>query len=151
MIENNHPSSASGSSITGIRLWIGFRLTVGCKVGCRKAEVVPYQVQGIRRNRAIDCTSHNIDFATYSRTGVLESIGLSLTSQYHRQALTGIFEWNGQTFPPLRPPAYLLVRLVDEVNSGRIWESNDGGVAVYGGVVPGVYRAGKASTPSRWK
>ena len=57
----------------------------------------------------------------------------------------GIFEWNGQTFPPLRPLAYLLVRLVDEVNSGRIWEGNDGGVAVYGGVVPGVYRAGKAS------
>src|SRR5215468_7364412 len=82
--------------------------------------------------------SHNIDFVTYSRTGVLESISLSLTSQYHRQALTGIFEWNGQTFPPLRPPAYLLVRLVDEGNSGRIWESNDGGVAVYGGVVPGI-------------
>ena len=89
--------------------------------------------------------SHNIDFVTYSRTGVLESIGLSLTSQYHRQALTGIFEWNGQTFPSLRPPAYVLVRLVDEVNSGRIWESNDGGVAVYGGVVPGVDRASTAS------
>ena len=117
MIENNHPSSASGSSITGMRLWIGFRSTVGCKVGCRKAEVVPYQGQGIRRNRAIDCTSHNIDFATYSHTGVLESIGLSLTSQYHRQALTGIFECHGQTFPPLCPPAYLLVRLVEEVNS----------------------------------
>src|SRR5215831_7119361 len=85
-----------------------------------------------------------IYFATYSRAGVLESIGLSLTSQYHRQALTGIFEWNGQTFPPLRPPAYVRVRLVDEVNSGRIWESNDGGVAVYGDVVPGVDRAGKA-------
>src|SRR5215468_9441314 len=88
--------------------------------------------------------SHNIDFVTYFRAGVLESIGLSLTSQYHRQALTGIFEWHGQTFPPLRPPAYVLVRLVDEVNSGRIWESNDGDVAVYGGVVPGVYRVGKA-------
>src|SRR5262245_55571789 len=88
--------------------------------------------------------SHNIDFATYSRTRVLESMGLSLTSQYHRQALTGISQWNGQTFPPLRPPAYVRVRLVDEVNSGRIWESNDGGVTVYGGVVPGVDRAGKA-------
>src|SRR5262245_63987149 len=85
-----------------------------------------------------------IYFATYSCAGVLESIGLSWTSQYHRQALTGIFEWNGQTFPPLRPPAYLLVRLVDEVNSGRIGEGNDGGVAVYGGIIPGVYRAGEA-------
>ena len=67
-----------------------------------------------------------------------------MTSQYHRQALTGIFKWHGQTFPPLRPSAYVRVRLGDEVNSGRIWERNDGGVAVSGGVVPGVDRAGKA-------
>jgi hypothetical protein len=39
------------------------------------AKMVPGQGRGIALNRALSYMSHNIDFATYSRTGVLESIG----------------------------------------------------------------------------
>src|SRR5215831_6669326 len=69
---------------------------------------------------------------------------LSLTSQYHRQALAGVCEWNGQALPALSPPADLLVRLVREVNSRRVWQCNDSGVAVRDGSIPGVYHAGEA-------
>src|SRR5262245_22734846 len=69
---------------------------------------------------------------------------LSLISQYPLQVLASVCEWDGQALPALRAPADLRVRLVREGNRRRVWQGNDRGVAVRGGSIPGIDRAGEA-------